>query len=183
MERLLPATALLGLVFLGLACGPSVPTEQEARAWLEADGAEIRALDGSARRYIAEEGLLLTFQEDDPNRLTKIAGRERARAGFRETAFPDMARGIDVLGADLRLIDGPEDVGNLGRSGSPTPVQGSANTRAEDGVEIDGRKLGWGVYGVDVEGGGTRDVRGYEVYWEAGVQGRMVSFRLFMPAP
>jgi hypothetical protein len=167
-----------------LGCGPSVPEAQEARAWFEADSAAIGRFDDAVRRHVESEGLLTTAAADDPNRMSIEAGRERARAGFRESFLPQMTRNAGALGAQVRLLDGPNDTGILGASGTPEPVQTSNNVDARmDGVEVDHKKLGWGVYGIDDADGNARDQRGYEVYWEAGVAGRMLSFRVFMPEP
>ncbi len=165
----------------GAGCGPSVPEAAEARSWFEADEAKIREFDRDVRRYVGVESLVTPIADDNPNFLELGARRERARAGFRETALPEMTRSLGALGAQVRLLGDGDDSGILGGAGTPTPGMKDGSVAAEAGEEIDGRKLGWGVYTVDGEDGGSREVRGYEVYWEAAVEERPIGFRVYMP--
>jgi hypothetical protein len=180
MVRLLPLLALLaGLLVCG--CGPSVPDGAEARSWFDADLAKIESFDERVRQHIGVESIVTPIAEDDPAFLERGALRERSRARFRETGLPSLARELGALGAQVRTLDGENDTGVLAGAGTPAPPRKEGSVAAEDGEEIDGRKLGWGVYTVDADGGGTREVRGYEVYWEATVEGRTLGFRVYMP--
>ncbi len=178
MVRLLPLFLLAASLS---ACGPSVPDRGEARAWFEADAAKIRSFDERTRRHIGVEALLSQIEQDDPSFLERATLRERARATFRETGLPALEQEAGALGVEIRLLDGSTDTGILAGAGASAPARKDGSVLPEDGEEIDEFHLGWGVYTVDTDEGGTREVPGYEVYWEKVVEGRNLSFRLYMP--
>jgi hypothetical protein len=179
MERVLSVSGAIALLFLVASCGPGVPAESEARAWLETDSAKINAIDAEARRYIVSERLLGVAEDGNPMRMEIEMSRERARATFREVGLPRITQEAGALGLQLRLLDGTEDTGTLAGAGTPDPVRKDGNVAAADGAEVDGRKLGWGVYGIDGDDG-VREVRGYEVSWEVAIEGRTLGFQAFM---
>lgn len=178
----LPIFASLLLIFL-VACGPAAPSEREARTWFEADTARIQTFDDGVRAHIAGQGLIVEIAEDDEFIHEKGALMRRARATFREIGLPDFTRQAGALRAEVRLLDGGADAGPFAEGGVPPVVREAGTVDAADGFEVAGRKVGWGVYGVEDSDGVLSKQRGYEVYWEAEVEGRRAGFRLFMPAP
>ncbi len=163
-------------------CGPTAPTERDARAWFEADQDQIQAFDDGVRAHILAEGLLVTVTDQEPNALERRTAVRRSRATFREIGFPDYTRQVGALRSEIRLLDGEDDTGTLANAGSSAPVRESGVTRAEDGVEVSGRQLGWGVYGIENSEGELQKKRVYEVRWEVEMQERRLGFRLFMAA-
>ncbi len=177
-----PMRSALVLFVALLGCGPSKPTAEQARAWAAADRERVDAL--ASRVLAAVEGghLLERVAENDPRFFELETQREHDRALFRETRFPTLVRDARLLGARLRLLGDPRDTAVLGESGTPDPTL-RVGVRAKSGVELDGKKLGYGVYGIDGEDGSVVDRAGYELEWETTLDGRNLRFTLFLPAP
>jgi hypothetical protein len=174
------AVALALLASFG--CGPSTPTADQARAWAEADRARVEALATRVLGAVESHHLLARVRENDPRFFELEAQREHDRALFRQTVFTGLVRETGVLGARVRLLGDPRDAAVLGEAGTPEPALRDG-VRAADGADFDGKKLGYGVYGVDAEDGGVVDRPGYELEWETTLEGRNLRFTLFLPAP
>ncbi|MBW2464272.1 MAG: hypothetical protein JRH11_21665 [Deltaproteobacteria bacterium] len=182
MKRVAHSSIALLIAYFLFACGPTAPTERDARAWFEADQQQIQAFDDGVRAHIEAEGLLVTVTDEEPNALERRTSVRRSRATFREVGLPDYTRQAGALRSEIRLLDGEDDTGTLANAGSSAPVRESGVTPAEDGATLSGRQLGWGVYGIENSEGVLEKKRAYEVRWEVEMQGRRLGFRLFMDA-
>lgn len=190
------ASARRGVVIMGLGlvlvlvlttvasgCDPEAPTRAQAEGWARADVGRVDAFAARVLARIEADQLLVNVPENDPRYFERATEREHARSLFRTMTFPSLVREAGfgegrLLGARVRLLAAPDDEEVLGEAGTPDPPL-RAGVRAADGAELDGKKLGYGVYGINRDGG-VKDEVGFELEWTSAIAGRNVKLTFFL---
>jgi hypothetical protein len=160
--------ALAGLCLAG-ACR-SMPVEEDARQWYSKHLEIIGRIDRTIRQEVAAmpkfsgEPFSCTPPAANPNlpagldkvvdeahctaqELEWIKAHDKAELLFREETLPGLLDLPGVLGVAVSYQMPDSQMKNsLGRTGLAPGGFFNGTVRAGEGVEIDGRKLGWGLY-------------------------------------
>jgi hypothetical protein len=161
--------AALAMLHLAGACR-HMPGEEEGRQWYAKHLDTINAIDGTVREEIAKMprfsgkpfsctpkaadsnlpgGLSQVVSEADcsARKLEWLEAHDKAELRFREETLPKLLELPGVLGVAVSYQMPDSRLKNfLGRQGLCPGGFFNGTVRAEEGVQVDGRKLGWGLY-------------------------------------
>ncbi len=184
----LPFVTMLGLVLVALACARvEAPKESDAIGWYAARDAEIQSIEQSLRvamQDIPAFGLAEPPCESEESRACTAERIEILNAQndhlqrFQREVLPSIGRRHGLLGIDLTYRLPEETQRNvLGHVGG-RPSRSRGTVLAEDGVVVDERQIGWGLY---QDPGRDNEIRpGFEVVWEMQFQDARVEVALWM---
>jgi hypothetical protein len=179
--RMFPAAhALILALLLGAGACRRAPDEEDARQWYAKHLKTIDAIDGTIRQEIARmprfsgKPFSCTPKAADPSlpsdlgqvvseahcsaqKLEWLEAHDKAELRFREEtlhAFLDLP-GVLGVAVSYQMPD-TKLKNSLGRMGLCPGGFLHGTVRAGEGVEIDGRKLGWGLYQTAYQIGGGK---------------------------
>jgi hypothetical protein len=161
--------AALALIHIAGACRRT-PDEEDARQWYKKHLKTIDTIDRTIREEVAKmprfsgKPFSCTPKAADPSlpadlsqvvseahcgaqKLEWLEAHDKAELGFREETLTKFLDLPGVLGVAVSYQMPDSQLKNsLGRKGLCPGGFLHGTVRAEEGVEIDGRKLGWGLY-------------------------------------
>jgi hypothetical protein len=186
--------AALAIFHLAGACR-RMPGEEEGRQWYAKHLETINAIDGTVREEVAKmprfsgKPFSCTPKAADPNlpgvlgqvvsevdcgarKLEWLEAHGKAESRFQEETLPKLLELPGVLGVavDYKMPDAKLK-NYLGRAGLCPGGFFTGTVRAQEGVLVDGRKLGWGLYQTSYQQGGGKKYGdgkgrpGIEVAW------------------
>ena len=171
--------ATLAILHLAGACR-RMPGEEEGRQWYTKHLETINVIDRTVREEVAKmprfsgKPFSCTPKAVDPNlpgglgqlvseadcssrKLEWLEAHDKAEWTFQKETLPKLLELPGVLGVAVGYQMPDSKLKNsLGRTGLCTGGLVNGTVRAEEGAQVDGRKLGWGLYQTAYQGAGGK---------------------------
>ncbi len=140
---------LMALLFAAVGCGTDAPTETDARASYAAQKTTIDQVDAGVRGAIAQVAWF--GPEEGPDSPRGALGfdpeRDDAERAQAVKAIEGLAAQPSVRGILVTYRMTPsETVQEFARAGDHPRASHNDSTHLEQGITIDGKKVGWGLF-------------------------------------